>query len=190
MAGEPLFRGVVDFLVRLGIYDVILPFLLVFSVVFAILDKTKVLGTENIDGTEYSKKNINAMVAFVVAFLVVVSKQLVATINKALANVVILLLMIVMFMVLIGVFFKKDEEVVLEKGWRIAFMVVILIAVVLIFLNAIPTEDGNSNWLAEGWGWLVNNWNSNSIGAIIMFIVIIALIIGITSDKKSKSSDT
>ena len=119
MTGEPLFRGVIDFLVKLGIYDVILPFLLVFSVVFAILDKTKVFGTETVDGQEYSKKNINAMIAFVVAFLVIVSKQLVATINKALANVVILLLMIVMFMVLIGVFFKKDDEVILEGGWKI-----------------------------------------------------------------------
>ncbi len=190
MAEEPLFRGVIDFLVKLGIYDVILPFLLVFSVVFAILDKTKVFGTDTIEGEEYSKKNINAMIAFVIAFLVIVSKQLVATINKALANVVILLLMIVMFMVLIGVFFKKDDEVILEGGWKIGFMVVILIAIILIFLNAIPTADGTSDWLAAGWGWLVDNWDSNAIGAIVMFIVIIGLILGITGDKKSSSQET
>ena len=36
------FRGVIDFLGKLGVYDVILPFLLIFTIVFAILEKTKI----------------------------------------------------------------------------------------------------------------------------------------------------
>lgn len=190
MSDEPVFRGVIDFFVDLGIYDVILPFLLVFSIIYAILDKTKVLGTEEINGVTTGKKNINAMVAFVIAFLVVVSKQLVATINKALANIVLLLLMVIMFLMLIGVFFKKDEEVALEKGaWRTAFMVVLLIATIFIFLNAIPTNDGESNWLTEAWNWLVDHWSSNAVGGIILVIVVIVLMIWITSDKKENKME-
>ena len=68
MVEETVFRGIIGFLEQIGIYDVILPFLLVFTIIFAILEKTKVLGTETIEGKRYTKKNINAMVAFVISF--------------------------------------------------------------------------------------------------------------------------
>src|SRR3989338_8683840 len=93
MAEESTFRGVIVFLDKIGVYDVILPFLLVFTIVFAILEKTKILGSEKIDGKEHPKKNINAMVAFVIAFLVIASTQLVAVINQVMANVILLLIL-------------------------------------------------------------------------------------------------
>ena len=67
-------------------------------------------------------------------------------------------------------------------------MIVLLIAMVFIFLNAIPTKDGNSNWLTEGWDWLVNHWSGNAVGGIILIIVVIVLMVLITSDKKSTSN--
>ena len=82
MVEESAFRGMIGFLNKLGVYDVILPFLLVFTIVFAILEKTKILGIDKIDGKELGKKNINAMVAFVIAFLVIASTRLVAVINQ------------------------------------------------------------------------------------------------------------
>ena len=36
------FRDVINFFGEIGLYDVVLPFLLVFAIVFAILEKTKV----------------------------------------------------------------------------------------------------------------------------------------------------
>ena len=68
---ESTFREMIGFLDKIGIYDVVLPFILVFTIVFVILEKTRVLGTETIEGKPYTKKNINAMVAFVIAFFVV-----------------------------------------------------------------------------------------------------------------------
>ena len=100
MVEETVFRGVIEFFGELGIYDVVLPFLLVFTIVFAILEKTRVLGTEEINGKKYSKKNLNAIASFVIAFLVVASTKLVAVINQALANIVLLLLLVVFFLVL------------------------------------------------------------------------------------------
>ena len=80
------FRGVIEFFAELGIYDVILPFLLVFTIIFAILEKSRVFGTEKIGDIVYTRKNLNSMVAFVIAFLVVASTQIVAIINTALAK--------------------------------------------------------------------------------------------------------
>ena len=76
------FREVIDFFNQIGLFDVVLPFLLVFTIVFAIFEKTKVLGTEKIEGHEYSKKNLNAIASFVIAFLVIAAKELVAIINE------------------------------------------------------------------------------------------------------------
>ena len=132
------FRGVIDFLGDLGVYDIILPFLLVFTIVFAILEKTKVLGMEKVGDKTITKKNLNSMVAFVVAFLVIASTQLVAVINEVMANVVLLLILAVCFMLLVGVFFG-DKEFTLEKqsAWAKFFMVFMFIGIVAIFLNAL-----------------------------------------------------
>ena len=66
--------------------------------------------------------------------------------------------------------------------------VVVFIAIVFIFLNAIPTEDGESNWLAEAWGWLTDNWDSNVVGGIILLVVVVVIMYFITADRKINSS--
>ena len=86
------FRGALEFFEDIGIYDVILPFLLIFTIVFAILEKTKVFGTEEIEGTKYTKKNLNAMASFVISFMVIASSQLVEIITKVSSHAIILLL--------------------------------------------------------------------------------------------------
>ena len=56
---ETVLGGAVDFLQDFGFFDVVLPFLLVFTLVFGILEKTKIFGTEKVGDKEYPKKNIN-----------------------------------------------------------------------------------------------------------------------------------
>jgi len=185
MAEEPVFRGIIEFFGKVGVYDVVLPFILVFTIVFAILEKTKVFGTEEIEGTVYAKKNINSMIAVVIAFLVVASTQLVALINEAVANVVILLMISVFFLILVGSFYKEGEDVFLEKGWRTLFMIIMFIGVVLIFLHAIKMDDGQS-WLVWAWEWLIQNWSSNAAGSVILVLFVIGIMLYVTNDKKAK----
>ncbi len=172
-AAKPtVFGDVIGFLDRLGVYDIVLPFLLVFTIVFAIFEKTKIFGTEEVGGKPYPKKNLNAMVAFVIAFLVIASSRLVAIINESLANIVLLLLIIVMFLLLIGAFHGEGEEVTLKGHWRTTFMVVLLIGILLIFLNAIPMDSGQSflAWLID---YVYYNLDSTAVGAIIFFIIVV-----------------
>ena len=139
------FRESLIFFEQLGIYDVVLPLLLVFTIVFAILEKTRVLGYDSIGDKKYSKKNLNSMVAFVTAVLIVGSSKLVGIINEAVSNTVLLLMMSVLFLLLVGSFMKQtDEGVFLEKGWRNLFMVIMFIGIIIIFLNAFKMPDGTS----------------------------------------------
>jgi hypothetical protein len=177
MVEKTVFRGFVEFLEQIGVYDVILPFLLVFTIVFAILEKTKVLGTETVEGKQYTKKNINAMVSFVISFLVVASTKLVGAINKALANIVLLLLLSVFFLLLVGSFFKEGEDVFLKGKWRTFFMFIMFIGIVLIFLNAL-------DWLIPFWNYLVNNWETQWVGTLILLVIIILFMLYITRGKE------
>ena len=89
---DTVLGGVLDFFRELGVYDIVLPFILVFTIMFAILERTAVFGFE---GEKHTKKNINAMVSFVIAFMVVASSKLVEAITKVSSEIVVLLLLII-----------------------------------------------------------------------------------------------
>lgn len=183
MAEQTVFRGVIEFLDKVGIYDVVLPFILVFTIIFAILEKTKIFGLEKVGKEEYTKKNLNAMVAFVVSFLVVASSKLVAAINQALANVVLLLLVSISFLILIGSFFSYKEEAFLEKGpWRTSFMIVMTIGVALVFMNAL-------GWLQPFWDYVTKYWDSAAVGSLILIIFVLLFMWFITSGSKPKKEE-
>ncbi|MBN2457668.1 hypothetical protein JXB31_00885 [Candidatus Woesearchaeota archaeon] len=186
MAETSVFRDVLSFFERLGVYDVVLPFLLVFVIFFAILERTKVFGTEEFSGKSVSKKNLNAMVAFVVAFLVIASSKMVAIINESMPNIVLLVLVSVSFLLLIGTFYKEGEDVYLTGGWRTFMMVLMFIGVVAIFAHAIPYNG--QPWLEWFWGYLKDNYSSTAVSAIIMVIILVVIIFWATKDRSSAAS--
>lgn len=181
------FRDVLEFFDRLGVYDVILPFLLVFTIVFAIFERTKVLGTEKMDGKEVTKKNLNAMAAFVMAFLVVASSQAVAIINQAMSKIVILLFLGVFYLLLIGIFYSEKEEVLLGGPAKIALMTLMFIGIILIFLHSIPTKTGEP-WLNWAFRFLVYNFSTTAVSSIILLIVIVGFMMYIIKEPKSEGS--
>ncbi len=175
MVEETPFREVINFLGKIGVYDVILPFLLVFTIVFAILEKTKILGVEKIDNKEVTKKNINAMVALAVAFLVVASTKLVAVINDVLANIVLLLVLAICFLLLVGVF-MGDKEFTMKDypKWVKFFMFFMFIGIVLIFLNALQWLD----FLLD----IVREWPAQWATTAAFLIVILIFLYYITAE--------
>ena len=180
MVEESGFRGVIDFLGQLGVYDIILPFLLVFTIVFAILEKTKILGVEKVDSRELTKKNLNSMVAFIVSFLVIASTKLVSVINEVMANVVLLLILAICFLMLVGVFFGDKEFVGIKEipGWTKAFIVFMFIGVIAIFLNAL-------DWLKYVFAIFVY-WDAQWATSIIFLLVIGLFMFYIIKDPSSK----
>lgn len=187
MAEESVFRGAISFFDKLGIYDVVLPFLLVFTIMFAILEKTSIFGVVKAGGVEYSKKNLNAMVAFIVAFIVIASSKLVTAINESLGRIFLLLLISISFLLLIGSFYHHEEKVLLEGGWRKMFMVLMFIGVILIFMDSIKLDSGES-WLEWLWTFLKGNWTANYAASVILIIVFILAILFITWERTPKES--
>ena len=188
MVEQSVFRGTIEFFGKLGIYDVILPFLLVFTIVFAILEKTKVFGLEEIEGKKYPKKNLDAMVAFVVAFFVIASSKLVEVITTVSSQVVILLLLSILFLILVGSFAKESEEgFFLESPWKGAFSVIMFVGITTIFLNAIKTDSGQT-WLSFIMEFISTKWDTNWVASLILIGFIIGMMFFITGGSGSKKT--
>lgn len=80
-----------DFLVvleQIGFTEVVLPFVIVFTVVFAVLQRSKVLG---VDSKGNPKANYNAMVAFVIGFFTLIMFKTLKAITLFTRYVVVLL---------------------------------------------------------------------------------------------------
>ena len=169
------FRNVLTFFESLGLFDVVLPFLLVFTIVFALLEKTKVLGTEEIEGKRYTKKNLNAIAAFAISFLVVASSRIVEIITTVSANAVVLLFLSVLFLLLVGSFFKEGEPVYLEGGWKLTFMILMFIGILFIFLGAVKTKEGRS-WLDVLGDFSSSGGSNEVLGSVILLVIIVLFI--------------
>ena len=184
MPQESVFRNVLGFFVKIGVYDVILPFLLVFTLMFAILEKTKVLGTDNGKPDGASKANLNAIIAFTTGFFVIASTRLVAIISEVMANVVLLVILSICFMMLVGTFWGTGEFTLQKhKGWFSFFMFAMFLGVVMIFLNAL-------GWLTKITLWLSAHWTENATASIILIIIVIGFIVFITHEKEAEKEKT
>ena len=172
------FREILDFFDNIGVFDVVLPFLLVFTIVFALLERTKVFGVEEIEGKKYTKKNLNSVAAFVIAFLVVASSRLVEIITTVSSNFVVLLFAIVLFLLLVGSFFQeKPEGVFLEGGWKTLFMVIVFIVLIFIFLDALDLLEGT-------FGFLSGTNRGEVVGSVFLLVLIVFFMVYVTQDRK------
>ncbi len=127
------FRTVLYTLESYGLSDVILPFILIFTVVFAIMQKVKPLGDE-----KGRYKQFNVVISLVMAFAVVIphvmgyypaNADVVVIINKALPQVSIILVAVLMVLLIVGLFGGKAEWGSSLSGWIafFAFLIVVYI---------------------------------------------------------------
>ena len=180
MAAPTVLGNVLLFFQRIGIYDVVLPFLLTFTIIFAIFEKSKILGTEKVEDTVYTKKDLNAMASFVIAFLVIASSRLVETITRVSSNIVILVLLGVFYLLLVGTFWTPSKETgenwtALTGKWNTLFMIIMFIGIIIVFLDAIRDETGRS-WLEVLWDYLSQFWTSTAVASIILIIFLIVFV--------------
>jgi hypothetical protein len=165
-----------------GVMDVLLPFILIFTVVFAVFQKTKILG----DG----RKQYNVIIALVMALAVVIPHVTgawqawgfdpVMVINGALPQVSLVVIAIVMMLLIIGVF-GNDLDIAGTSLSGIV-MIVAFIAVVLIF----GTQLGWFN--IPTWLYFLNDPEIQSF--VIMILVFAIIIWFITKEDKKDKANT
>jgi len=155
-----------DFLLWLQDYrvaDVLLPFFLVFLIVFATLQKTKILGE--------GKKNYNTMFALIMGLAVVfphvlgTGPDVVPIINDALPSISLIAVAVIMFLFIVGVWGPKIEI----AGTTIGNWVVIISLIFVIYIFG----------AAAGWGWVLPRWLDWAVDSDVLAVFIIIVIFGI-----------
>src|SRR3989344_257782 len=160
-------QSAIDFLESFGFFDIILPFILVFTLIFAILEKTEIFGKD--------KKNLNAIASFAIAFFVVGATNIVPVLKDALPMISLVLVVIISFMLLYGSLHTGKEEFKLG-GYRTLIGVIAFFAVILIFAGSIRDESGDS-WLKVIWDYIVNDLASGPVVSTVVFLGLIILVV-------------
>jgi len=165
-----------DFLKEFGFFDIVLPFLLIFAITFAVLEKTEIFGKD--------KKNINSMIAFVMGLLFVAVPKVVSVVQESLPNIGVMLVVLMSFMMLIGFFVSHEEGKHFfqeNTPLKVIFVLAVLIGTTIIFLDAI-------GWWEDIWN-DAGGWFSSTAGVTLIFLaIIVAAILFIAREPQGGST--
>ena len=147
------------FLIHPYFVDYVLPFVLIFTIVFAVLQRTKLLGDD--------VRQINALVGLVAGLLLIAfpyPRSIVVLLMPFLAVSIVILLV---FMLLYGFIAGKKEEDILGKWWKVAFGAILFISLLsyLIFISGY-------------WGYVLDFFFGGGYSQIWTNIILIIVIIG------------
>ena len=152
----------------------ILPFLLVFFIIFAILEKTKLFGE--------GKKQLNALISFVIGLIFVSVLYPTEVVSNLVLFLTVALVAIFVILLLWGFIFGDIKEGFKPEGWmKIGLAIVAGIA----FIIAIIWATGLFGKLG---GFLFQQTWSKSFWTNLSFIVVIAISLALILSQKGKAS--
>ncbi len=146
-----------------GVFSYVLPFLLIFAVVFGILMKIKVFG---------DNKGLNAVIALVIGLLALQFDLVPVFFSEIFPRVGVALSILLVLIILLGLFFDKKDNKVINYG--------LLAVAVIIFITVLVKTTGYLGWYSGYW-WSTY-WPNILLGALI--IGALAAIINSVSGKK------
>jgi len=145
--------------------QIILPFVLVFTILFALLQKSQILGKD--------KRQIDAIVSLVLALIVISFANAVGIITSLIPFLAVSVVIILVFLILWSMVFQgEDDRFKINKGLKIALGIIIGIAVVVAVLIATGAWDYiRYEWIYAG--------DSSALFTNIIFVVIVIVAIAI-----------
>lgn len=120
-----------------GFYQVLLPFILIFTIIFAVLQKVQIFGP--------SSKNINIVIAILIAFFTIRAAPVITLINQFLPKVSAIVLVIMMLLLVLGIFGIHGDS---WTGWP--FFAAVLISIVAVgwsVFSSIPGLGSIPTWI-------------------------------------------
>ncbi len=160
------------FLISSVFLEYILPFVLIFTLVFAILQKSKILGE--------GKKQIDAIVGLVVGLILIAfpfSRDIVVKLMPFLAVAITILLV---FMIFYGLAYGNVE---MNKWIKAVFLIIFSLALVTVFLFI-------TGWWDPIYDFMFNRSGSGQVWINILLIIIIAAaVVAVLRGSKEKKKE-
>lgn len=145
--------------------EIILPFVLVFTIVFAILQKSKILGE--------GKKQIDALVSLVIGLIVVSFANAVGVIVSLLPILAVSLVVILMFLLLWSPFFAQGEfKVPKPIQWTAGVIAAIVVIIAVLYVT--PAWEFIRELFSGGGSTVL----TNIIVIVIIGIAVVAVLLG------------
>lgn len=161
------FKTSLEALRELGFFDVVLPFLLVFSIVYGILETIEL----------FERKNINTTIAFSIGIIAAGSVLFTNILKSFVPFVGVILFFLLSFLVVIGLITgSKTDDLIKENWFRIP--IILVSAGVLIFSFGVS----QNLWGGVGGEELTGIFNSAFVPLIVISGFLIALVFIITQE--------
>lgn len=120
-----------------GFYQVLLPFILIFTIIFAVLQKVRLFGDNS--------KNINIVIAILIAFFTIRAAPVVGLMNQFLPKVSAIVLVIMMLLLVLGIFGISGDS---WTGWP--FFAAVLLSILAVgwsVFSSIPGLGSLPTWI-------------------------------------------
>jgi hypothetical protein len=155
----------------IGGFDLLLPFILVFTLVFAVLQKIQLFGT--------GRKNINAVIALVVSLFFLNNTYLIYILQRFLPNVSIVLIVFLAVLLLVGIFGTGNAF----KGKTLggAFLISIIAVLFALVSDIFDPYSGPET----GFSGIFYRTLSDSPGAVFAIFLIVFIAVFIFRDDAS-----
>ena len=134
-----LYESIIRILDYFGVFNIILPFILVYAIIYGILMRSKILGDPFSQNEQEAKaaRTIISLVSAATAFLVVGSVNVVFSIKTVIPYFILYILILFMLILTISVFYLptgKFDEIEYSK-YRSKILIVAIIIFVIVTLN-------------------------------------------------------
>ncbi|MBU2497098.1 MAG: hypothetical protein KJ767_03510 [Nanoarchaeota archaeon] len=154
------FRFVLEMWRSAGLFDVVLPFILIFAVIFAILEKSKVLG---------QNKAVHAIVSLALAFFAISNPWLNGFFAILFSNAAIGFAILLVVILFLGFFITDNQQT-----WWVWVGGIFAVAIFFWVLSRSLQESG---MIVDVYGWLYSN---PFLGSLIVYgIPVILMIIAV-----------
>ncbi|MCA9487082.1 MAG: hypothetical protein H6500_00770 [Candidatus Woesearchaeota archaeon] len=176
-------RAIIDNLVEWGFFDVVLPFLLIYAIMYAILEKSKIFTFK--DGSDEKRQsNVNAIVAFVFGLFVIASLQTVRYIQNFITISVLIFVFLLVMLMTLGFIFGEDwNKMFMDNG---KLTIVGWVTAGLAFLALL----GIFLWFTGIYTWLQEQFDafdgSETLWTIVVILLIGGVLYWITREDKAK----
>ena len=154
------------------ISEAVLPFILIFTVVYAILQKSQILGKE--------KKQIDALVGLVVGLITITFANAVGIISSLLPFLAVSIVLILVFLILVAMVSSGEKGIELHPGFKWTIAILSFLAVVVAGLV-----------VTGAWDYLINSFSGSSgsswITNIVFLLVIGGAVVAVFFGDKKKS---
>ena len=161
-----------------GLYEIALPFLLIFTITFAILEKTKIFGE---DKDKEPRSKINAVVAIILGLLIVNQFEIVDRLNLFLPKISLFIVVAIMFLILLGVFGAN-----VSAGFSGVLLGLAAIVSLLVIYWALTPYVGLDFY---GPSWL-ESWVYDNSGTLIFLVIVGIIIWAVVGKPKTGRGDT